>query len=65
VNAFAEEVRALIASIESGVPHPLSGESGRANIEIAIAVMESAFRHERLTLPLDVSDHPLIRHQAT
>jgi len=62
-NAFAEEVRALIASIERGVPHLLSGDSGRANIEVAIAVMESAFRHERVTLPLEVIDHPLVRRQ--
>ena len=63
-NAFAAEVRALIVSIESGVPHLLSGESGRANIEVAIAIMESAFRHERVTLPIDVSDHPLLRQPA-
>jgi UDP-N-acetyl-2-amino-2-deoxyglucuronate dehydrogenase len=62
-NAFAEEVRALLASIEGGVPHLLNGESGRANVEIAVAIMESAFRHERLTLPTDVTDHPLIRRQ--
>lgn len=62
-NAFAEEVRALIASIEGGIPHLLSGESARANIGVAIAILESAFRHERVTLPIDVLDHPLLRHK--
>mgnify|MGYP001437010422 CR=1 FL=1 len=60
---FEAEIRALLDSIEHGTPHLLSGESGRANLEVLLAIMESALRHERVTLPLAVQDHPLMRDQ--
>ncbi|MCL4544382.1 MAG: Gfo/Idh/MocA family oxidoreductase [Chloroflexi bacterium] len=65
VNAFAAEVRALIESIEHGTPHPLSGASARATLEVLVAIVESGFRHQRVTLPVEVSYHPLTRYLAT
>ena len=63
VDAFRAQIEALIDSITSGAPHILSGESARATLEVLIGIMESAFRHERVTLPVTVMDHPLLRYR--
>jgi predicted dehydrogenase len=61
-DAFKAQVQALLESITSGKPHLLSGTSARATLEVLIGIMESAFRHERVTLPISTADHPLLRH---
>jgi predicted dehydrogenase len=62
VDAFRAQIQAFFDSISSGTPHPLSGESARATLEVLVGIMESAFRHERVILPIAVPDHPLHRH---
>jgi predicted dehydrogenase len=49
----------LIASVETGAPHRLSGESGREDLEIVNAIYESARRHMIIGLPLEVLQSPL------
>ncbi len=43
----------IIATIETGVPHRMSGKSGRACIEIANAIFASARQRMVVSLPLD------------
>jgi predicted dehydrogenase len=60
-NGFVREIEELIRWIEGKADdHLLKGESGRATLEIIIAVFESARRRARVELPLNgVTDNPL------
>ncbi|MGC9361106.1 MAG: Gfo/Idh/MocA family protein, partial [Anaerolineae bacterium] len=60
-NDFVREIQELIRWIEGETDdHLLKGESGRATLEIIIAVFESSRRRARVELPLDgVTDNPL------
>ncbi len=49
----------LLVTIETGAVHPLSGESGRADLEIVNAIYESARRRMIVTLPLETLESPL------
>lgn len=49
----------LLVTIETGADHPLSGESGREDLEIVNAIYESARRRMIVPLPLQVSESPL------
>ncbi len=60
MNPFGMYMRDLMRWIEGDIPnHILSGESGRAALEIIVAIFESSRRRCRLTLPIDVLDNPL------
>jgi predicted dehydrogenase len=59
VNAFAREIEELVRWIETGRDHLLKGESGRADLEVLIAIFESSRRRSKMDLPLDIMDHPL------
>lgn len=59
VNAFAREVEELVRWIEKGGDHLLKGESGRADLEVLMAIFESSRQRSKIELPLDVSEHPL------
>ncbi len=60
-HGFVREIEELIRWIQGAADdHLLKGESGRATLEIIIAVFESARRRARVELPLDgVKDNPL------
>jgi len=60
-HGFVREIEELIRWIEGEADdHLLNGESGRATLEIIIAVFESARRRARVELPLNgVTDNPL------
>lgn len=49
----------MIATIETGATHRMSGDSGREDLEIVNAIYESARRHMIITLPLTVLESPL------
>ena len=55
----------LIATIETGADHRLSGDSGREDLEIVNAIYESARRHKIIPLPLEVLESPLEAMLAT
>ena len=58
-NAFAVEIEELLRWIEEGGDHLLSGQSARANIEVAMAIYESCRRRSSVELPLNVTENPL------
>jgi len=66
-HGFVREIEELIRWIEGEADdHLLKGESGRATLEIIIAVFESARRRARVELPLNgVTDNPLASMIAT
>jgi UDP-N-acetylglucosamine 3-dehydrogenase len=45
--------------LETGGTHTLSGTSGRADLEVVTAILESARRRQVVSLPLDVREYPL------
>ena len=51
---------ALAQTIREGTPHPLSGESGLADLEIIMAIHESARTHNRIEFPLEQETYPLL-----
>lgn len=55
----------LLVTIETGARHPLSGESGRGDLEIVNAIYESARRRMIVALPLEVTESPLEAMLAT
>jgi len=56
VNMYA----ALARTIREGTPHPLSGESGLADLEVIMAIHESARTHNRIEFPLEQEAYPLL-----
>jgi UDP-N-acetyl-2-amino-2-deoxyglucuronate dehydrogenase len=56
VNMYA----AFAQTIREGTPHPLSGESGLADLEIIMAIHESARIHNRIEFPLEQETYPLL-----
>jgi len=61
LNPFACYMRDLIRWVDEGGDYILTGEGGRATIEIINAVFESSHRRSRMRLPLYVTDNPLAR----
>jgi len=49
----------MLESIETGASHPMSGISGRIDLEIVNAIYESSRRRMKVSLPLDVRTSPL------
>jgi len=56
VNMYA----AFAQTIREGTPHPLSGESGLADLEVIMAIHESARTHNRIEFPLEQETYPLL-----
>ncbi|HEY7030831.1 MAG TPA: Gfo/Idh/MocA family oxidoreductase [Thermomicrobiales bacterium] len=54
-RVLSETLRVL----EEGGSHTLSGESGRADLEVVTAILESARRRLMLSLPIDVREYPV------
>ncbi len=44
---------------DGGVDHPMSGASGRTDLEVVAAIYESSRRRQKVCLPLDVLESPL------
>ena len=59
VNPKQAEVEELIAWMEGGPPHRSRGESGRATMEVLMAIMESSRLHRAIYLPLETVESPL------
>ncbi len=59
-GAIALEVQDVIKSIETGAPHPLSGENGRATMEIMMGIYESSRRRGIVRFPADIPDNPFL-----
>ena len=59
VNPKQAEIEELIAWLEDGTPHRSHGESGRATMEVLMAIMESSRLHRTIYLPLDTEESPL------
>ena len=59
VNPKQAEVEELIAWLEGGPPHRSRGESGRATMEVLMAIMESSRLHRAIYLPLETEESPL------
>ena len=49
----------ILRVLEEGGDHTLSGASGRADLEVVTAILESARRRMMMTLPIDVPEYPL------
>ena len=59
VNPKQAEIEELIAWLEEGTPHRSHGESGRATMEVLMAIMESSRLHRTIYLPLETEESPL------
>jgi predicted dehydrogenase len=51
-NGLRREIREWIEAIANDTPCTIPGEEGKANIELALAILESSRRRERIVLPL-------------
>lgn len=58
-TTWARCFAAFLASIYHGTPHHLDGNSGLKDMEIVMAIYESARTHQRLELPLSQDRFPL------
>ncbi|MGB3330524.1 MAG: Gfo/Idh/MocA family oxidoreductase [Thermomicrobiales bacterium] len=58
-GAMEAALARMLESIETGVDHPMSGASGRNDLEIVNAIYESSRRRLKVSLPLDVQTSPL------
>jgi predicted dehydrogenase len=56
---FTRSVGRLVEVLDSGGEHPLNADSARADLEILMAIYESARRRQLVRLPLAVTDGPL------
>ena len=59
VNPKQAEIEELIAWLGGGPPHRSRGESGRATMEVLMAIMESSRLHRAIYLPLETTESPL------
>lgn len=55
---IALEIEDLIRTIETGAPHPLSGENGYAVTEVIMGIYESSRRRGVVHFPVEVKDNP-------
>lgn len=58
-GAMEAALARTLECIETGVTHPMSGVSGRTDLEIVNAIYESSRRRMKVTLPLEVQTSPL------
>ena len=59
-GSIALEVRDLLRSIETGAPHPLSGENGYAALEVIMGIYESSRRRGVVEFPVEVMDNAFL-----
>ena len=58
-DPMAESYRLLARQVREGGEHPLSGESGLDDLEIVMAIYESARLRQPVSLPLNQDEYPL------
>jgi predicted dehydrogenase len=58
-DPMTESYRLLARQIREGGEHPLSGDSGLADLEVVMAIYESARLRKPVTLPLTQEEYPL------
>ena len=61
VQSITPILQDLIRSIETGSEHPCSGEAGRLNLEMVMAIYTSHLTGQRVSIPLAERAHPLSR----
>jgi len=59
-DPFTHMYQAFARTVCEGTPHPLSGESSLADLELLMAIFESARTHARIDLPLQQDALPLL-----
>ncbi|HUT18007.1 MAG TPA: Gfo/Idh/MocA family oxidoreductase [Anaerolineae bacterium] len=59
-SSHANMYAAFARTILEGAPHSLSGESGLADLEVIMAIFESARTHSRIEFPLEQEAYPLL-----
>jgi predicted dehydrogenase len=59
IDPFTVQIEVLVESIEKNTEHPCSGRQGRADLEILMAIHESARRRAKINLPLAIKEYPL------
>jgi predicted dehydrogenase len=59
-SPIALEIEDLIQTIETGAPHPLSGENGYAVTEVIMGIYESSRRRGVVHMPVEVEDNPFL-----
>ena len=58
-DVIAHSFRQFVRMMDEGADHPLSGESGLKDLEIVMAMYESARLRARIELPLQQPRFPL------
>jgi predicted dehydrogenase len=58
-SSRVQNYRAFARMVTEGGPHPLSGESGLKDLEIALAIYESSRLRQKIQLPLQQDRYPL------
>lgn len=61
MESISPVLQELIRSIETGSEHPCSGEAGRLNLEMVMAIYASHLSGQRVSIPLAERVHPLSR----
>jgi predicted dehydrogenase len=59
-SPIALEIEDLLRSVETGAPHPLSGENGYAVTEVIMGIYESSRRRGVVHMPVEVEDNPFL-----
>ncbi|MBT5533353.1 hypothetical protein HOK31_09860 [Candidatus Poribacteria bacterium] len=59
-GSITMEVRDLLQSIETGAPHPLSGENGYTALEVIMGIYESSRRRGAVEFPVEVTDNAFL-----
>ena len=54
------EIEDLVRSIETGAPHPLDGQDGRAVLAATMAIYESSRRRGVVEFPVEVTENPFL-----
>jgi predicted dehydrogenase len=58
-NALQSSLKQFVSVLLQGASHPLSGDSGLKDLEIVMAIYESARLRARVNLPLGQPRYPL------
>ena len=59
-GSIAAEIDDVVCSIETGAPHPLSGQNGRNVLEVIMGIYESCRRRKAIQFPVEARDNPFL-----
>lgn len=60
-GSIALELRDVIRSVETGAPHPLSGDNGYAALEVVMGIYESSRRRGAVEFPVEATDNAFLQ----